>query len=238
MFDDGDPRVTGDYVRRLPGRGTAGDVILVGVVHGHPASTYRVRTVVERIEPAVLALELPPLAVPLFERYAADDRTPPAAGGEMSAAVQAAPSSSVAGIDGPTPAFLGRLAGTVYRSDVDRSTVRRLLGGVVSVIRHAVRCRVAATVDGVTAPPPTGGSPADHDCDWADPPDEQATDERTQIRRAQSIGAVFGEPGAVTLRDATREAHMADRLATLRREGTVVAIVGVDHLDPLAERLA
>jgi pheromone shutdown protein TraB len=30
---------------------------------------------------------------------------------------------------------------------------------------------------------------------------------------------------------------MANRLSALRTDGTVVAVVGVDHLDPLAARL-
>jgi hypothetical protein len=237
MLDDSDPRTTGDYVRHLPGSGDDGDVTVAGVVHEHPASTYRVRSLVDSTDPDVVALELPPIAVPLYERYATDTQTPPASGGEMSAAIQTADSSTVVGIDGPTPAFLWRLLGDVYRSDVDLSTVRTLLGGLTSVTKHAIVCRVAASLGDSTVSRFAVESSADHDCDWSDPAHEQAADERTQIRRAQSVKNVFGESGAVRLRDAAREAHMADRLSSLRQDGTVVAVVGVDHLDSLTDLL-
>lgn len=237
MVDERDPRTTGDYVRWLSGSEDDGDVIVAGVVHEHPASTYRVRSLVDRIDPDVLALELPPMAVPLLERYATDEQIPPASGGEMSAAIQATPRSEVVGIDGPTLAFLWRLLGDVYRSDVGVSTVRTLLSGLVSVTKDAIACRLAATVGGSTGVRSAGDSTAEYECGWSDPPSKQATDERAQIRRATSVRNVFGESSAVTLRDAAREAHMADRLASLRRTGTVVAVVGVDHLEPVAERL-
>lgn len=237
MLDDSDPRTTGDYVRHLSGRGDDGDVILAGVVHEHPASTYRVQSLIDGVDPDVLALELPPIAVPLYERHATDAQTPPASGGEMSAAIQAVDSGAVEGIDGPTPAFLWRLLGDVYRSDVGLSTVRTLFSGLTSVTKHAIACRVAASFDGSTVFRSAVDSSAEHECDRGDPAHQQAADERTQIRRAKSIQNVFGESVAVRLRDAAREAHMADRLSSLRREGTVVAIVGVDHLEPLTERL-
>jgi hypothetical protein len=237
MVDDSDPRVSGDYVRRLPGSGDDGDVVVTGVVHEHPASAYRVRSVVEDTAPDVLALELPPIAIPLFERYADDPGTPPDAGGEMSAAIRAAPPATVVGIDGPTPAFLWRLAGDVYRSDAGWSTVRRLSRGLLSVTTEALACRLAATFGGPSGFRRGSNGPADDDCDWRDPPEAQAADEADRIRRAMSVQHVFGESGAVELRDGAREAHMADRLASLRREGTVVAVVGVDHLEPVADRL-
>ena len=80
---DSDPRVTGEFVRRVSN--DAGTVTLVGVVHDHPASSYRVRQVVEDVDPEVLALELPPISIPLYEQYASSDRNPPVFGGEMSA---------------------------------------------------------------------------------------------------------------------------------------------------------
>jgi pheromone shutdown protein TraB len=237
MLDDSDPRTPGDYVRRLPGRRDDGDVIVAGVVHDHPASTYRVRSVIDSTDPDIVALELPPIAVPLFERYAAGEQTPPASGGEISAAIQAAAPSAVVGIDGPTAAFLWRLVGDIYRSEVGLSTVRTLLSGVISVIVHAIACRLAATFNGSAAFRSAVDSVADYDCDWSETPHQQAADERAHIRRAESVQNIFGESGAVRLRDAAREAHMADRIRSLRREGTVVAIVGVGHLDPLTELL-
>jgi len=93
------------------------------VLHDHPASTYRVRTLIGRVDPAVLALELPPLALPLYDQYATDERTPPTLGGEMSAAIQAADADRVAGIDGPTPGFLRRVASGLHRADASAETV-------------------------------------------------------------------------------------------------------------------
>jgi len=237
MTDDSDPRTTGEFVRHVPGRGDEGDVVVTGVVHAHPASTHRVRAVIESTDPDVLALELPPMAVPLFERYAQDTQRPPASGGEMSAAIQAATPRTVAGIDGPTPAMLGRLAAELYRSDAGLSTLVTLVRGLGSVSKHAVACRLAATFQEVTIFRSAVESSEDHDCVRSDPPGQQAADERAQIRRAASVRNVFGESAAVRLRDEAREAHMANRLSALRKDGTVVAVVGVDHLDPLAARL-
>lgn len=237
MFDDNDPRTTGEHVRWLPGTAAEGDVVLTGVVHDHPASTFRVKTIVDAVGPAVLALELPPLAVPLFERYAADERTSPSAGGEMSVAIQAAKTEVVVGIDGPTPAFLWRLARTLYREEAPTSAVRPLLRGLVAVSKHAVACRLAASAPWWAADRLPISTPAPHGCDWADHPAQQAADERAQLRRAETALNVFGRPGAGRVRDIAREAHMADRLAELRKQGSVVAVVGMGHLDPVAQRL-
>lgn len=237
MFDDTDPRTTGDFVRRLSGGGRTGDVVLVGVVHDHPASAYRVRTVVDAADPDVLALELPPLAIPLFERDAADERRPPA-GDEMRAAIRAATTDAVVGIDGPTPAFLWRLARTAYREGAGLATVRALLDGVVSVTRHAVACRLAATFGGFSPARPPARSPVAHACDPTDDPGRQAADEQSHVRRAEAVLGALGGLDHLHVRDVAREAHMAARLAALRDEGTVVAVVGAGHLDAVGERLA
>ena len=236
MFDERDPRTNGDYVRRVPGEAGDGDVIVTGVVHDHPASMYRVRSVVEGTDPDVLALELPPLAVPLFERYA-DERGVPTSGDEMSVAIRAATTDSIEGIDGPSPAFLRRLAWNLLRNDPPLSTVRNVLRGLLSVSKHAVACRIAASFDEPAATRLAGNSPVEHEVGRDDDPERQAADERTQIRRAKSVLSTFGKSTPVQLRDQTREAHMAARLESLRRKGTVVAVVGVDHLEPLVERL-
>lgn len=85
-----DPRLNNDYLRTLPPRDSDITVTLVGVVHDYPASIYRVRRLVEAHDPAVLALELPLLAIPLYREYARDEGFPPSLGGETSTAVQAA----------------------------------------------------------------------------------------------------------------------------------------------------
>lgn len=232
-----DPRTTGEHVRRLSGEGeTEGAVTLVGVVHNHPASAFRVRTVVEAADPDVLALELPPLAIPLYEQYADDERTPPPFGGEMSAAVQAASTDRVVGIDGPTPGFAGLLLRNLVGDGASRSTARSVLRSLAAVTRHALVCRLAGALAARTGLRLEVDSPVTHDAHWTDDPRDQAGDERAQIRRARTIEEVFEQSDTTRVRDVTREEQMANRLAAHRREGDVVAVVGVAHLDPVARR--
>ena len=237
MRDDVDPRSNEDFYRELPGSGRRKDAVLVGVVHDHPASAYRVKSIVESVDPDVVGVELPPLALPLYERYADVGETPPTFGGELSTAIQAT-NGEVVGIDGPSLRFLGRLGRTLYREDVTRSTVSKVLESVGTVTRNAIDCRIAATRMKWSDSQFRVGSPVDHDCEWGDDPREQARDEREQFRRARAVASALGTPEAVRLRETIREDHMAARLETLRRESTVVAVVGLGHLDPLAERLS
>ena len=232
---DTDPRLSDAYLRRHTT--VDGTATLVGVVHDHPASVYRVGEVVTTLEPAVLALEVPPLAVPLYEQYAADERTPPAFGGEMSAAAQAATEcdAEVVGIDAPTADFFTRLAENCWSERASVGTLRRVASGVGSVTRHALTCRVAAAVADRTSLRVEVDDPVDHDCSRTDPPAEQARDEQTQARRSQSLLRAFDPPRPVRLRDDTREECMVERLERLRSEGETVAIVGLDHLDSVAE---
>ena len=76
-LDLDDPRLNDAYLRVCPGGPEEGTVVLVGVVHDHPSSQYRAQRVLEAVEPTTLALELPPLALPLFEEYATESSTPP-----------------------------------------------------------------------------------------------------------------------------------------------------------------
>jgi pheromone shutdown protein TraB len=235
---DSDPRVTGEYVRQVPGG--PGALTLVGVVHDHPASTYRVRHVVEGVSPTVLALELPPISIPLFEQYASADRTPPVFGGEMSAAIQAADTDTTVGIDRPTGGFFRRLGRNLLRERPSLETVRNVAASAVETAKHAVLCRAAAAVGARTSVRLEVDSPIPHDIDWTDTADDQASDEREQVRRSQSFMNAFrtaSRSRASRLEDDAREATMAARLSELREEGDVVAVVGIDHLDSLAERL-
>lgn len=236
MSDRHDPRTDGTHVRRLPRGDGTGGVLLAGVVHDHPASAHRVRSLVEATDPDVLALELPPLAVPLFQQYAGEGSVP-ASGEEMSVGISAASTDDVVGIDGPSIGFLARLARNLLGSDASPSTVRTVLASVLSVSKHAVACRVAALLDAPTAARLAVDAPVEHDVDEHDAPERQAADEQTQIRRARAVLSAFGKADPVQLRDETREAHMADRLASLRERGDVVAVVGVDHLDALVAHL-
>lgn len=258
-----DPRCSGEYVRRIEGSArltdgnegadhnaaaeATGAVTLVGVVHDHPASAHRARTVVAERDPDVLALELPPLAVPLFERYArsATDHggeapdtgtatQPP--GGEMTAAIRASDADTV-GIDGPTLGFAARLARTLVGDRAGLATVRTAVSRFARATGHAVACRAGAVLATITGHEPALAASRSHQVTAADRPAEQARDEQRQVRLARSVTAAFGADRAVATRDSTREAHMADRIATLAGGGDVVAVVGIDHLDPVARRL-
>ena len=256
-----DPRLDAEYVRRCPGADDAGDVLLVGVVHDHPASEFRVRELITADQPDVLALELAPLAIPLFEQYAEesdssasettseavdDDSTadaahadddPPVRGGEMSVAIDAAATDRIEPIDGPSRDFLASLVATLYREDATLTDVRRVLVRFTSISRHVLHCRLAALVGLVRGKPPAVDAKRVHETSWQDPPEVQAADERTQIRKAVSILNAFETPSHAKYRDETREAYMADRLASLRDQGDVVAVVGMGHLDAVCDRL-
>ncbi|EMA58921.1 hypothetical protein C469_12138 [Halorubrum lipolyticum DSM 21995] len=238
MDVDSDPRVTGEYVRRVPS--DAGTLTLVGVVHDHPASTYRVRRVVTEVDPDVLALELPPISIPLFEQYASTDRTPPAFGGEMSAAIQAADTDATVGIDRPSTGFFHRLGRTLLRERPPQQTVRNVVSDAVETTKHALTCRVAAAIGDRASIRLEVDSPIAHDVDHTDAPDDQARDERTQVRRSNSFMKAFrtaSRSQASRLEDAAREAEMVDRLVRLREDGDIVAVVGISHLDSVAEGL-
>ena len=230
-----DPRLDSEYVRTVPTAGDAGTVTLIGVVHDHPASIARVRSVVERTAHATLALELPPLAIPLFEEYADDPRTPPAFGGEMSAAIQAS-DARIVGIDGPSRPFLRTLARRVIDDQPEREVLSRLLSSTARAARHAACCRLAAVLSRRLPIRAEVGSPRMYDCTVADPPSVQAEDERAQISQAKSVLEVFAPPD-LARRDAIREDCMARVIAADRGNGPVVAVVGIDHLDGLESRL-
>jgi pheromone shutdown protein TraB len=232
-----DPRVDTRYVRTCSGTHDGGAVTIVGVVHDHPASVYRVRHVVSEVDPSVLALELPPLAVPLYEAYAAGARSPPALGGELSAAVQAAGTDSVVGIDGPSLGFVHTLGQRLWQERASRTTVSRSLRSLLSVTKSAVACRMAATLAARTPFTVAVGSSVPHETTMDDPANEQAADERRQIRAASAVMDAFETSPSSRYRAESRERHMADRLATLRESGDVVAVVGAGHFDPLCERV-
>ncbi|MGM0718676.1 MAG: hypothetical protein ACQET5_16240, partial [Halobacteriota archaeon] len=142
--ENDDPRMTATYVRRIPAGANA--LTLVGVVHDHPASTYRVKRTIEKRDPDILALELPPISLPLFEEYARCSWDPPRLGGEMSAAIQTAQTDEVIGIDRPTNDFFGRLLRRLVQERPSRGTVRAVISNALSVTTHAVVCRLVAAV--------------------------------------------------------------------------------------------
>ncbi|WIV68065.1 hypothetical protein [Natrialbaceae archaeon AArc-T1-2] len=226
-FDD--PRVDPRFCRRISG--DDGDVFLVGVVHDHPASVARVRSVLESVRPAVLALELPSAAIDLYRMYAREDATPPRFGGEMSAAIQAAPDADVVGIDAPNWSFLRRLIARLVADRVPLETAKRVMSGLGSATREAMTCRLAATVTRTTAMTVACDDRIEYAVDHADPPARQAAHERTHVAGVRAL--IGDDNGASAYRDETRERCMVDRLESIRNRGDVVAVVGIDHLEAL-----
>lgn len=239
MRYDDDPRLAEEYVRELPAAEDEGTVTLVGVVHDHPASKFRAQRVIQTLEPETLALELPPLAVPLFTEYARNEQSPPPFGGEMSTAAQAASTDRIVGIDGPSIGFVGHLLEEIKHERPSLSSIRAVADSLTSVSKHAVVCRLGAVVSQMTGLSVEVDEPAQHECEWTDGPAIQARDEHEQVQQAQTVMNAFQSQGSSDLRQTARERHMADKLETLRQEGTdsIVAVVGIAHLDPLVERL-
>ncbi|WP_265108890.1 hypothetical protein [Halosolutus halophilus] len=228
-----DPRVTPRFYRRIPG---STDFHLVGVVHDHPASVARVEHVLDAVDPDVLALELPPAALPLYRAYARDgdgDGDPPRFGGEMSAAIRAA-DAEVVGIDAPNWSFLRRLVTRLVADRVPASTARRVISNVGGATRSALTCRIAATLTHATSMTVACDDPIEYECTHTDPPAEQAAHERSHVAGVQALlGSVDTDGSALAYRDETRERCMVDRLEDVRSIGEIVAVVGVDHLETI-----
>lgn len=254
MAGGSDPRLVEECWRAVPATADRAAAIVVGVVHDHPASAHRVRAVVDAFDPDVLALELPGLALPHFEREAAadiggfDDRsakstdrgsvaadggtTPEASVDEMTAAIAAAPDASVAGVDSVDWRFAARFARLARARGDSLSTVARAVRGALSVTKSALAVRFGNDAD------LRGAEGADHDVSPAADASAQAADERRQIARSRSLLAAVERPDAAELLDETREATMAAKVDAHRRSGGVVAVVGMDHLDDVADALA
>jgi len=230
-----DPRLDEAAIERVDG--DDGAVVLVGVLHDHPASTYRARRVVDAVDPAVLALELAPLAVPLAAHHATEERTPPTLGGEMSAAIQAADTDRVVGVDGPSTGFVRRLAAELYAERASLSTVRDAVADLRSVTATAVTRRIAAAIAAVTALQVAVDAPTAYDTGHSGAPAKQAAEERRRVETAASMLRAFTPPPAATVVRSARERHMTERLAALRGTGDVVAVVGMAHLDAVTARL-
>jgi pheromone shutdown protein TraB len=229
-----DPRLSPDAFRHVSTT-THGDVTLVGVVHDHPAAVYRTQETIRALDPDVVALELPPTAVPLYREYAADGGSPPAFGGEMSAAIAAADDATVVGIDGPSMGFLASLARELVREGSSLGVVRDVVADIRELGRHALTCRAAAAVAATTGLRVEVDDPVTHDVDRTTPPARQAESEATHLARSRSLLRAVELPAPMARLDAARERHMAERLGELATRGDVVAVVGYDHLDAVAD---
>lgn len=232
-----DPRVSEEYVHRVAGKDGEGDVLLLGVVHDHPSSRHRVKEVVTGYEPDVLALEVAPLALSLFEAVALGESWAPTAGDEMSDAIAAAPDARAVGIDGLDAGFFVTLTRAVYRERPSLSAVRALKRSVTAVAKEAVTYRLATVLGRHTSLRLSVGNPIEHDCDPMDPPAMQAADERRQTATSLAFLRSVQLPPQLAIRDEVREACMVRRLERLRQDGDVAAVVGLGHVEPLAREL-
>lgn len=233
----GDPRTSERFFRCLPGDGGSGSVLLVGVVHDHPASVSRVARLLERVTPDVLALELPPLAVPLFDWYARDVYTPPRLGGEMSMALQAAGNARTVGIDAPTVSYLRSLARTFISGRAPLDLLGAALVDLAGAIRHAVVCRIGSVFGRLTGLRIRLYTPITYDSTVLDTPTDQAVHEDRHLAQQRAFIRAITVPPIQRVIDGTRETSMAAQLDDLRAEGDVVAVLGMEHLDAVAEGL-
>lgn len=231
-----DPRLD-QYTLFHPGEGDRGAVLLIGVAHDHPASVARVARLLDAYAPDVLALELPPLAVPLFRLYADDEYVPPRLGGEMSTAIQAAGDVQIVGIDGPNTAYLKLLFRRLVTERVPVSDLPDVGRDLLRGAGHALACRLGASVGRLTPLTPKMYTHITYDSTSFDTPFAQAEHERNHVTERQSFLRIVELPRVTTLIDAVREESMALQLKELRSTDDVVAVVGIEHLDELSDRL-
>ncbi|MGM0370896.1 MAG: hypothetical protein ACQEQJ_00130 [Halobacteriota archaeon] len=231
-----DPRVSESNVRHVDGGPSP--VVLVGVVHDHPASVHRAVAVVDAVAPGTVAVELPDLLIPVIEDAAAEDSigAEEGLGGEMAAAI-AATDGALTGIDVP-----GRGTGRSLFAELrnERPSVATVLGAVGDVSRitaHALIGRLAGL--GVPGTPAVEDLEQRHEYDLpADvTPRTQAEHEQAHVRRSTTLLRSFDPPAATAFLDAVRERYMVGRLQSLRRNGSVVAVVGHGHLDEIEAML-
>lgn len=234
----GDPRITGEALRCIPSGNGAGAALLVGVVHDHPASTYRVARILETVTPDVLALELPPLALPLFRMYARDVYTPPRLGGEMSMALQAAGDVESVGIDGPNRTYLRMLVGNLADQDISGRAIPSVLKDIVTSSAQALTCRLGALVGTVTPLRLRVYSHIEYDCTLLDSPTTQEAHEREYLSQQRAFLKAVKIPQSIQVIDRTREESMAAQLQELRMHGDVTAIIGMEHLDTVEQLIS
>jgi|AntDeeMinimDraft_5_1070356.scaffolds.fasta_scaffold00019_6 pheromone shutdown protein TraB len=225
-----DPRLDREFWRFVPATTGQSAAILVGVVHDHPASMHRVETLIREFEPDAVGLELPATSLPHFVRTA--NAKEAGDGGEMAAAIAAAGNADVEPIDTLGRRFFDRFARRARTVGASFGTVRRALRNVGRIVRHAVAVRFER--QDATAVYGDGGPTVTR----TDAPSVQADDERTQVARSRSLLGAIERPPADVLLDETRERTMAANVDELRESGTVVAVVGMDHLDDVADELA
>jgi hypothetical protein len=234
-----DPRVSEQFLSIVPGEEQTHETIIVGTVHDHPASAYRTRTVVSHVDPDFVAIEIPPVAVPLFEKTAESDHPPlPVGGSEMSAALAGNTGGNAVGLDSFGTSFFGHFLSEAYRTDtVSPADTWRALGAVRRVQKEAVLCRASAKTGRLRGWIENALVSFEYDVTADDPPLDQARDEQEHVSKNRSLLEAVDRPASEELLDSARERNMSAQLSSLRRAGTVVAVVGFDHHEPITKRL-
>lgn len=222
-----DPRVRSRYLRTVRASGDSGAVALVGVVHDHPASVARVEAVVEALAPTAVALEVPAIALPSYVAQAGQQVT----GGEISAAIHAAPAATAVGIDVPGPGFIAQVWRYLRTESPGPDVALGLVHRASTMARRAAARRFAGWRGHDWGRRGPTRCPLETDGGAAAGPAEQAADEVRAVGRSRSVLRAVETPPAVAALDDVREAYMAARLAALRHHPCTVAVVGLDHLD-------
>lgn len=236
-FDAEDPRLSPESVRYLPATDERGYVVIVGVVHDHPASVFRVEQLVEQLQPDVVAVELPQLVLPLFRAFAAEGNAAENLGKEMSIALERAGGAEQVGIDAPSVRYTRRLLTHLARREVSWGVRRRVIKDLLLSYVQAFSIVIAALVGVVTGIRLRAQTPIEHGSTRADTPIEQARAEQDHLASRRAFLRAIEVPTTTRVIDTVRERVMAERLAELRRTGDVVAVIGFEHLDPVFERL-
>lgn len=223
----GDPRLDPDHVRIVD------DIVLVGVVHDHPASSHRVRAIIDAATPSTVALELPPVALPLFEARAGTED----GSGEMSTAIDAAGDADVVAIDTMDISFFRLLLDEFRADEVGLSGMVQAVKDITDVAQRAISCNLAVRAPALVSER-NSFRPIAHEIDATASPTTQATDERRQITQSRSLLRAIERPAVDRLIDSSREQNMTEKLQACETDGPVVGVVGYDHLDEIADSIA
>lgn len=236
-LDGADPRLGSEYLRYSKATDGEGYVVIVGVVHDHPASVFRVDHIVEVLQPDVIAVELPQLVIPLFEAFAAEDNAARNLGAEMTAALKQAGDVRQVGLDAPSLLYFRRLASHVWHGDVPAGIIWRVGKDLLRSYAQAIAIVLAALVGVASGLRLQVLTPVEHESTPADPPAEQAGAEDSHVASRRAFLRAVEIPQATRIIDTVRERVMTERLREARAHGDVVAVVGVEHLDPVYEAL-
>lgn len=237
LCENEDPRVSDASLRLLRGVQGLSGVLIVSVAHDHPASIARVSRVLSSLTTDILALELPPLAIPLFRYYATEESTPPSLGGEMSMAIQSERTARLVGIDVPNWSYLRVIGRHVVRGDIGTETLTAVLADFVRATAQALTCRLLEVTGRLRRTRPRCYTSLEYECSAEDSPERQALHEREHISKQQAFLRAVEIPAATKLIDSIREDSMVRRLHGLRGDGDLVVIVGAEHAEAVANGL-